>query len=159
MDQFSFQNKYISKLLPHLYFLHSQLHSNWTAFVSTHFLKPTCWIQNLKLRCWFKNGCCSSWNMGTDWVSVSVKVIIFGSILRSLLFVGINSEIEIEGVCRGEGNKSEMWHMWLGWRRLISNNIYNLTCTVINCVGCAWEVLHFVQIVYLTVTVQFKQFI
>jgi hypothetical protein len=35
----------------------------------------------------------------------------------------------------------------------------NLQCISIYWEECAWEILHFVQIVYLTVTVQFKQFI
>jgi len=61
------------------------------------------------------------------------------------------------GVGRGEGNNNVMWHVWLGWRRLIINNIYHLQCIVIYWVECAWEFLHFVQIVYLRVTVQFKQ--
>jgi hypothetical protein len=74
------------------------------------------------------------------------------------LFIGIDSEIEREGECGGEGNNNEMWHMWLGWLRLIYN-LHNLKCIIIYDVDCAWEILHFVQIVYLTVTVQFKRFI
>jgi len=60
----------------------------------------------------------------TAWVSVSVKDISIESVLGDLLFIGTDSEGGSVG--RGEGD-NEMWHMWLGWRRLIRNKIYNFT--------------------------------
>jgi hypothetical protein len=70
-----------------------------------------------------KTVCCSSCNVGTGWVSVSVKDISLESCVSNCLFIGIDSEIEGEGMCRGEGNNNEMRHMWLNWRRLIRKNL------------------------------------
>jgi len=41
--------------------------------------------------------------------------------MSDLLFIGIDSE----GWSVGD---NEMWHMWLGWRHLISNKLYILQC-------------------------------
>jgi len=46
-----------------------------------------------------------------------------------------------------------MWQVWLEWRRLIMDNIYNLQCIVIYWEEGAWEFLHFVKIVCLKFTV------
>jgi len=110
-------------------------------------------IKNPKRCCFWKTGCCSTCSADWAWVSVWRT-----SGLRAFWVICCLSELTMRyrgrDLRRGDGN---MWRIWLGWHRLISNNIYNLQCIVIYWMECAWEFLHFVRMVYLTVTVQFKR--
>ena len=114
-----------------------------------------------KRRCWFKNGCCSSCNASQPeclsvWRTSELRVLW---VVLCLLELTVRYRGREWG--KWEGNRTircdQMWHMMLGWRCLTSNKLYNLQCIVIYSAECAWEFLHFVQILYRIVTVQFKQ--
>jgi len=84
----------MSGVVPPLPYLPSQLNSNWTAFYFTHLFNATFWNQK------FPNSeLVKDWlQYNITWVSASVKDIRIESFVSGLLFVGIDSEIQREGV-------------------------------------------------------------